>query len=150
MSATKIGGTTTDILNCYFSSQIYTLCTSGEISTSGKLNFLPISSIYLVFSPQEMWRRLMWNKIYYKFFYSVWNVSQTFKSSSSRKVFLKCVYHWYNLLRRMFLVPCDNRKTLFFIQIYHYPEIWHNHHAAVFFETSVLKEVRILHPLSPH
>ena len=43
------------------------------------------------------------------------NVLQTFKNSSFRNVFLKCVYHWYNLLRRTFFIPCDNRKTSFFI-----------------------------------
>ena len=55
------------------------------------------------------------------------NVWQTFKSSSCKKVFPKCVYHWYNLLRWMFFVPCDNWKT-FFIQIYCYPEVWFNGH----------------------
>ena len=77
------------------------------------------------------------------------NVSQTFKSSSCKKVFLKYVYHWSNLLRRMFFIPCDNWKALFFIQIYHYPEVWYNRHIAAFFEASVLKEVRILVLLSP-
>ena len=43
---------------------------------------------------------------------------------------------------------CDNWK-IFFTQIYHYPEVWRSRHIAVFFETSVLKEVRILHQLSP-
>ena len=47
-------------------------------------------------------------------------------------------------------IPCDNWKALFFIQIYRFPEVWHNRHAAAFFQTSVLKEVRILYPLSPH
>ena len=30
------------------------------------------------------------------------NVVQTFKSSSCKKVFLKCVYNWYNFLRWIF------------------------------------------------
>ena len=37
----------------------------------------------------------------------------------------------------------------FFTHIYHYPEVWCNRHVAAFFETSVLKEVLILYPLSP-
>ena len=38
----------------------------------------------------------------------------------------------------MLFVPCDSWKTLFFLKVCRY------HHIAVFFETSVLKEVRIL------
>ena len=49
----------------------------------------------------------------------------------------------------MFFIPCDNWKTFFFIQIYCYPKVWCNRHVAVIFKTSVLKEVRILYPLSP-
>ena len=60
-------------------------------------------------------------------------VSQTFKISSCKKVFLKCVYHWHNLLRRMFFIPCDNWKTLFFMQIFCYPEVWYNCRVAAFF-----------------
>ena len=76
------------------------------------------------------------------------NVSQTFKISSCKKVFPKCVYHWYKLLWWMFFIPCDNWKTLFFIQIYRYLEVCYNRHVGEFFETSVLKEVRIFYPLS--
>ena len=49
----------------------------------------------------------------------------------------------------MFFISCDNWKTFFFIQTYRYPEVWCNRHVAAFFETSVLKEVRILYLLSP-
>ena len=68
------------------------------------------------------------------------NVSQTFKSSGCKKVFPKCVCHWYNLLRWMLFILCDNWKALFFIQIYCYPEVWWNHHVAVFLELSVFKD----------
>ena len=50
----------------------------------------------------------------------------------------------------MFFVPCNNWKTLFLTQIYRYPEVWYNRHVAEFLETSVLKEVCILCPLSPN
>ena len=40
-------------------------------------------------------------------------------------------------------------ETVFFTQIYRFPEAWWNHYVAAFFETSVLKEVHILCPLSP-
>ena len=36
-----------------------------------EINFLPINSIYLVFSSLQMQRRLMQAKVYYKTFYSV-------------------------------------------------------------------------------
>ena len=49
----------------------------------------------------------------------------------------------------MLFISCDNWKTLLFIQTYCYPEVFCNHHVAAFFETSVLKEVHILCPLSP-
>ena len=38
---------------------------------------------------------------------------------------------------------------LYFIQIYRYLKVLRNFHVAVFFETSVLKEVCVLYPLSP-
>ena len=49
----------------------------------------------------------------------------------------------------MFFVPRDNWKTFFFIQACRYTEVSHNRHVAAFFETIVLKEVRILYSLPP-
>ena len=40
-----------------------------------------------------------------------------------KNLFLQCVCYWYNLLWWMFLILCDNWKTLLFIIVYHYPEI---------------------------
>ena len=48
----------------------------------------------------------------------------------------------------MFFIPFDNWKTLFFMQIYQYPAVCYNRHFAALFETSVLKEARVLYPLS--
>ena len=89
--------------------------TSDYISTYEKLNLLPINSFFLVFPSWEMQRRLMERKVYYKLFLFSYrrSVSRTFKSSSCKKVFLKCVYHWYNLLRWTFFIPCDNCKQYF-------------------------------------
>ena len=42
------------------------------MSTSEKLNFLSINSIYLISSSLEMQRRLIQTIVYCKFFYSVW------------------------------------------------------------------------------
>ena len=41
------------------------------------------------------------------------NYSQTFKSSSCQKSFLQSGCYYYNLLRRMLIIPCDNWKALF-------------------------------------
>ena len=48
----------------------------------------------------------------------------------------------------MFFILCDCWKTLFLTQIYRLPEVWSNRNVAVFFKTSVFKEVRILCRLS--
>ena len=50
---------------------------------------------------------------------------------------LHCVCYRWNLLRWMFFVPCDNWKTF-------NVKLCVNRHIIVFFETNVLKEVRIL------
>ena len=39
--------------------------------------------------------------------------------------------------------------TLFFVQVYRYPEVYYTRHVAASFEKSALKEVRILYLLSP-
>ena len=86
--------------------------TSDNRSTCGKLNLLPINSIFLICPSPEMQRRLTDEKLLQTFLLcQKRNVSQTFKSSSYKKVFLKCVYHWYNLLWRIIFVPYNNLKT---------------------------------------
>ena len=69
---------------------------SEQISTYGKLNLLPIKSIWLVFSSRESQGRLIQTKIYYKFFYSVWKGTscKPLIVSAVNKTFPKCVYHW--------------------------------------------------------
>ena len=59
------------ILNCFFSKENYTLAHKTK-STYGKLNFPPISSIYLIFSYLEIQKRLIQTKAYYKLSYSFW------------------------------------------------------------------------------
>ena len=150
MSATKIGGNTTNILNCYFQNKftlwhirlnIYiwkTKFTSNKQYFSGHL-----------FSRNAKKTHTDQSILLTFLFYLKINVSRTFKRSSCKKLFPKLVYHWCNLLRWIFFIPCDNCKQYFFSQINRYPEAWCNRHVAVFFQTSVLKEVRILCPLSP-
>ena len=115
MSATKIGENTINILKLLFFKINLHFGRSDYRSTCGKLNLLRINNICLVFSSWEMQRRLMQTKAYYKLclFSLKRSVSLTFKSSSCKKAFPKCVYHWYNLLRWMLLIPCDNCKHCF-------------------------------------
>ena len=60
---------------------------------------------------QKDWYRPKWLQVF--LFCLKGNVSQTFISSSWKKVFPKCIHHWYNLLRRMFFIPFDNWKHYF-------------------------------------
>ena len=84
------------------------------MSTYGKLNLLLINSTYLVFPSQEMQRKLLQTKLYYKFFYSVLKEA-SHKPSKKRaaRLFPKSVCYWYSLLRWMIFVPYDNWKTYF-------------------------------------
>ena len=59
--------------------------TSDYISTCGKLNLLPIKSIFLTFSSWEMEKRLTQTKVYYKLFCFV---SKEASRSSYPEVFL--------------------------------------------------------------
>ena len=52
------------------------------------------------------------------------NDSQAFKSNSYKKYFLQRARYRRNLLRCMFFVPCDNWKTLFFLRVFSYCEIF--------------------------
>ena len=116
------------------------------------LHFLPITSIYLVSSSAEM-QRLVQTKVYYKLCYSVWKeTSHKLLKVAAAKMFFLSVFiidtTWFD--ECFFFIACDNWKALFFMQIYRYPEVWWNRHVGLFFETSFLKEVRILCLLSPH
>ena len=75
------------------------------------------------------------------------NDSQTLKSSRCKTVFLQCVCYRCNLLPWIFFVSCDNWKTWFFLKVCRYCNVFANLHIVIFFETSVLKEVRILNYL---
>ena len=71
------------------------------------------------------------------------------KPAAEKELFPKCVCYRYNLLQRVFFIPCDDWKTVLFIQIHNYPDVFCYRHVVALFELSVSKEVRILYPLSP-
>ena len=82
--------------------------------------------------------------------YSFWieTSHKHLKVAPAKKISPKCVNHSYKLLWWMLFIPRDNWKTLFF-KICCCQEVWRNRHVILFYETSVLKEVHILYPLSP-
>ena len=115
MSATKIGGNTTNILNCYFQNK-FTLWHIRLNIYIWKTKFTSNKQYFfgLLFSRNAKKTdadQSINNKL--SLFSLKRSVSQTFKSSSCKRVFPKCAYHWYNLLRWMFFIPCDNCKQYF-------------------------------------
>ena len=120
MSVTKIGESTTKIskLMCFTINLHFVK--SNQISTYRKLNFPLTSSIYFVFLPLKMQKRLEQTKgIPLVFLLCLKrNGLETFKSGSCKNTFLQCVLYWYNLLRWMFFILCDNCKTLLFVEVY--------------------------------
>ena len=108
VSATKISENVTNIWNCYFSNQIYSLTyqtkfTSHKQYLCGLLFYRNVKRThagqtilyFFVLSPKR-------------------NDWQTFKCNRSNKPFLQCVCYWYDLLRWMFFILCDNWKKLLF------------------------------------
>ena len=90
-------------------------------------------------------KRIHTDQIIAMFCDSIWKVT-THKPSNAAvaKNFFSSVQV---IATNFFNFPFDDRKTLFIIKIYCDPDIFFNCDVLVFFETSVLKEVRILHYL---
>ena len=99
---------------------------SSKISECRKLNLLHIDSICLVVSSLEMQRRLIQTKVFFLLFSLCLkrNDLQIFKNSSCKKILLPCARYRYNLLRWMFFIPFDNYKSLSFIKVCRYSEIF--------------------------
>ena len=72
MSATKIDENTTNISKLLFFTINLHFVTSNQISTFRKLNLLLSSSIYFVFLPLEMQKRLKQTKVWHALSYFVW------------------------------------------------------------------------------
>ena len=126
MSATKIGKNTTNILKLMFSVINLHSVTSNQISTYRDLNLPLTSSIYFVFLPLEMQKKTRTDQSIPRVFLLCLkrNDPQTFKSGSCKNPFLQCVCYCYNLLRWMFFILCDNWKTLLFMKVCRYSEIF--------------------------
>ena len=125
MSATKIGKNTTNILKLLFFTINLHFFTSNQISTYRKLNLLLTSSIYFVFLPPEMQKRLEQTEVYTRFLIFFKKKRPTNLSKwQLQNPFLQRVCYWYNLLRWMFFILCDNWKTLLFMKVCRYSEIF--------------------------
>ena len=126
MSATKIGENTINILKLMlFTINLY-FVTSNQISTYWKLNLPLTSSIYFVFLPLEIQNRLEQTKVYHAFSCFVWKETshKPLKVAAAINPFLQYVSYWYNLLQWIFFILCDNWKTLFFMKVCRYFEIF--------------------------
>ena len=126
VSATKKGKNTTNILKLLFFIINLHSVTSNQISTYRKLNLLLTSSIYFVFLSLEMQKKTQTDQVSDTFAYFVWKETtyKPLKVAAAKNSFLQCVCYCYNLLWWMFFVLCDNRKTLLFMKVCHYSEIF--------------------------
>ena len=115
MSAKKIGGNTTKILNCYMFRNKLPLWHIRLNIYIWKTEFTSNKEYFfgLLFSRNAKKTDTDQSILPGLLFCLKRSYSQTFKSSSCKKVFCKCVYHWYNLLRWMFFILCDNWKQYF-------------------------------------
>lgn len=99
-----------------------------------------IWSSYFYDCKEELWRPTL-----IQFFYSLWKETSHEPSKvTAAKNILQCVDYWYDLLRSIFFIPCDDWKILLLVKRFRYFEIFFNCHIASFFETIILKEVFIL------
>ena len=130
MSATKIGENTTNILKLPIFIINLHFVASNQIFTYRKLNLSITSSIYFVFLPLEMQKTLIneqWTdkSIPHVFLLCIKRSDQqTFKCSSYKNLFFQHVCYCYNLLRLIFFILRDKCKTLLFMKVCRYSEIF--------------------------
>ena len=130
MSATKIGENTTNILKLPIFIINLHFVASNQIFTYRKLNLSLTSSIYFVFLPLEMQKTLIneqWTdkSIPHVFLLCIKRSDQqTFKCSSYKNLFFQHVCYCYNLLRLIFFILRDKCKTLLFMKVCRYSEIF--------------------------
>ena len=130
MSATKIGENTTNILKLPIFIINLHFVASNQIFTYRKLNLSLTSSIYFVFLPLEMQKTLIneqWTdkSIPHVFLLCIKRSDQqTFKCSSYKNLFFQRVCYCYNLLRLIFFILRDKCKTLLFMKVCRYSEIF--------------------------
>ena len=123
--------------------------TSDLIFAKNKLNLLPLNSVYLVFVFSRNAKKTQTDQGALQTFLLCRrrNILQTFKSNSCKKsLFQVCNIIDTTCVDECFLFHVITARH-FFIQLYCYPKVCYSY-LAVFFKTSVLKEVRLLCLLS--
>ena len=122
---------------------------SNQLSTCRKINLLFINSTYLVFFSLKIQRRLWQTRVYCNFFYCLKrNVSQTFKNIGTGKMFSPLCMLLAQLALINVFIPCDNWK-IFKKTACLYSKVFSTAMFFLsFFESSELKELRILSFLS--
>ena len=148
MSATKIGESATNILQLMFFPINLHFVKSNK-STYRKLNLPFTSSIYFVFLPLEMQKRLELTKAYHSFSYFVWKetIYKPLKVAAAKSLFSSVYVIGTTCFDECFLFYVISGRHYFswkFIVIL----ILLERHVPAFFEASVLKEVRILYVIS--
>ena len=116
MSTTKIGGNTTNILKLPFFIVNLHFVTTNQLSTSRKLNLSLTSSVYFVFLPLEMQKRLKQKKNAMRFP----TLSEKKRPTNLQKYQLQELFFsvCMLLLRLRFYILCDTWKTLLFLKVY--------------------------------
>ena len=141
MSATKIGESATNILQLMFFPINLHFVKSNK-STYRKLNLPFTSSIYFVFLPLEMQKRLELTKAYHSFSYFVWKetIYKPLKVAAAKSLFSSVYVIGTTCFDECFLFYVISGRHYFswkFIVIL----ILLKRHVAAFFAASVLKEV---------
>ena len=144
MSTTKVGENITNILKLLFFTINLHFVVSKQISGYRKLNLLRTSSVYLVFLPLEVQRRLQQTKVYHEFSHFVWKETthKPLKATSAKTLFSNVfVIYTTSLMNNFYSVW--KLEDITFLEKLRLHWDFLKRHGATFFEASVLKEVRI-------
>ena len=99
---------------------------SNQISAYRKPNLPLTRSIYLVFLSLQMQGRLKQTKIYHTFFLFVWKETthKPLKVAAAKTLFSSAYVIGTTCFDEYFFILCDNWKTLLFMKVYLYSEIF--------------------------
>ena len=145
MSATKICENTTNISKLLFFTINLHFVRSNQISPYWKLNLPLSSSIYFVFLPLEMQKRLKQTKVCHAFSYFVWKEAthKPLKVAAANSLFSSVYVIGTTCFDECFSFYVITKRHYFSWKFIITLRLFKRHFAA-FFEASVLKEVRIL------
>ena len=142
MSTTKIGENTTNISKLLFFTINLHFITSNQISTYRKINLPLTSSIYFVFLPLEMQKRLKQTIVCHAFSYFVWNKTthKPLKVAAAKSLFSSVYIIGTNCFNECFSFYVITKRCYFLWKFIVTLRLFFRCHFATLFETSVLKE----------